>query len=34
MVAIMVVLAALFFWVVNAVLQFGITWILKLTTAG
>ncbi len=34
MVAIMVVLAALFFWLVNTVLNFGITWLLKLATGG
>jgi preprotein translocase subunit SecE len=34
MVAIMVVLAAFFFFVVNWILNFGITWLLKLATAG
>ena len=34
MVAIMVVLAAFFFFVVNWILNFAITWLLKLATAG
>jgi len=34
MVAIMVVLAALFFWLVNTILNFGITQLLKLATGG
>ncbi|MFN9847500.1 MAG: preprotein translocase subunit SecE [Alphaproteobacteria bacterium] len=34
MVAIMVVMAALFFWVVNTILQFAITWLLRVTTGG
>jgi len=34
MVGIMVVLAALFFAAVNAILNFAITWILKLATGG
>jgi preprotein translocase subunit SecE len=34
MVAIMVVLAAIFFWVVNSVLNFAITQLLKLATGG
>lgn len=34
MVAIMVVLAAIFFWVVNSILNFGITQLLKLATGG
>ena len=34
MVAIMVVLAALFFFVVNWVLNFAITWLLRVATGG
>jgi len=34
MVAIMVVLAALFFWAVNSFCNFAITWLLKLATGG
>jgi preprotein translocase subunit SecE len=34
MVAIMVALAAIFFWVVNTTLNFGITQLLKLATGG
>ncbi|HKP24362.1 MAG TPA: preprotein translocase subunit SecE [Dongiaceae bacterium] len=34
MVAIMVVLAALFFWIVNSVLNFAITWLLRVATGG
>ena len=34
MVAIMVVLAALFFWLVNSVLNFAITWLLRVATGG
>ena len=34
MVAIMVALAAVFFWIVNMVLQFGITQLLKISTGG
>jgi len=34
MVAIMVTLAAIFFWIVNSILQFGITQLLKLATGG
>ena len=34
MVAIMVTMAAIFFWVVNTVLNFGITQLLKLATGG
>ena len=34
MVAIMVVLAALFFWLVNTVLNFAITWLLRVATGG
>jgi preprotein translocase subunit SecE len=34
MVGIMVVLAAIFFFAVNGVLNFAITWILKLATGG
>ena len=34
MVAIMVVMAAFFFWGVNSVLNFAITWLLKLATGG
>ena len=34
MVAIMVVLAALFFWAVNTFCNFAITWLLKLATGG
>ena len=34
MVAIMVALAAVFFWIVNMILQFGITQLLKISTGG
>jgi preprotein translocase subunit SecE len=34
MVAIMVVMAALFFWIVNTVLNFAITWLLRVATGG
>ncbi|WP_430419310.1 preprotein translocase subunit SecE [Phenylobacterium sp.] len=34
MVAIMVTLAAIFFWIVNSILNFGITQLLKLATGG
>jgi len=34
MVAIMVVLAALFFWIVNSILSFAITWLLRVATGG
>src|SRR4051812_12830191 len=34
MVAIMVVLAAAFFWIVNTVLNFAITWLLRVATGG
>jgi preprotein translocase subunit SecE len=34
MVAIMVTLAAIFFWIVNTILNFGITQLLKLATGG
>ncbi|MBJ7413141.1 MAG: preprotein translocase subunit SecE [Phenylobacterium sp.] len=34
MVAIMVVMAALFFWLVNSVLNFAITWLLRVATGG
>jgi len=34
MVAIMVVMAALFFWLVNTVLNFAITWLLRVATGG
>lgn len=34
MVAIMVTLAAIFFWIVNSILQFGITQLLQLATGG
>ncbi len=34
MVAIMVALAATFFWIVNMILQFGITQLLKISTGG
>jgi preprotein translocase subunit SecE len=34
MVAIMVALAATFFWIVNMVLQFGVTALLKIATGG
>ena len=34
MVAIMVVMAALFFWIVNSALNFAITWLLRVATGG
>ena len=34
MVAIMVVMAALFFWIVNTILNFAITWLLRVATGG
>ena len=34
MVAIMVVLAAMFFWIVNTILSFAITWLLRVATGG
>ena len=34
MVAIMVTLAAIFFWIVNTILNFGITQLLKIATGG
>ncbi len=34
MVAIMVVLAALFFWLVNSILNLAITWLLRVATGG
>ncbi len=34
MVAIMVVLAAIFFWIVNTILSFAITWLLRVATGG
>ena len=34
MVAIMVVMAALFFWLVNTILNFAITWLLRVATGG
>jgi preprotein translocase subunit SecE len=34
MVAIMVIMAALFFWLVNTVLNFAITWLLRVATGG
>jgi len=34
MVAIMVVLAAIFFWVVDSILRFGVTQLLQLANAG
>ncbi|WP_296598783.1 preprotein translocase subunit SecE [Phenylobacterium sp.] len=34
MVAIMVVMAALFFWIVNTTLNFAITWLLRVATGG
>ncbi len=34
MVAIMVVMAALFFWLVNSILNFAITWLLRVATGG
>jgi preprotein translocase subunit SecE len=34
MVAIMVFMAALFFWIVNSALNFAITWLLRVATGG